>query len=270
MSIAIFINVPLNSPNNFSVLQVALTPEVSSTGISALTPLQHLKQFIFGDSMPESEWDNESKILVLCSQFLPQLKVSGRRMDLLKVENFYTDGFMYARGYHSEMVQLLLSPCILGLKQLNLCDDNVPNIDVQFPELEELLLWSPSSRALGLPHRFSTVTALGLFECDETDIIPLLHCVGLRLHSLLLREVGRMFSLAEVLRLCPCLKRLRVFGSRVIQNPEQWPEATFRSIEEADFGSMKLPPGFLKQVRVPGCNFEKSNIYLRNELLLSH
>jgi hypothetical protein len=230
------------------VLQVGLTSDVSSTGFKALATLQHLEQFVFGECMPESDWENESKFLDLCPPFLPQLKVAGRHMNLLKVADMYMDGFQYARGYHSEMVQQLQQLTELSLKLLNLNDDVVPSENVKFPELEELLLWNPSSHALGLCDRFATVTALGLYRCDKTDVIPALHCVGLRLHSLVLYEVEKMFSLAEVLRLCPYLKRFKVFGSMVNEAPEEWPEATFRCMEQAEFGSMKLPPGFVKQV----------------------
>lgn len=95
------------------------------------------------------------------------------------------------------------------------------------------------------------MTALGLYECNKTPVAPvlrLLHQVGQRLNSLVLHLVREEFSLAEVLQLCPRLKRFKVCSSKVKKDLDQWSEAAFSCMEQACFEGVKLPRGFLKQV----------------------
>jgi len=232
------------------VLQVGLTPEVSSTGFAALSKLQHLEQFIFGECMDKCFWTQESKYLALCAQFLPQLKVVGYRYDLFDAGNLEINGFPQIKGYNNSMVeQQLQQKTVLSLKQLNLSDDVQPSENFTFSELEKLLLWIPSSRTLSsMCERFNAVSALGLYQCKKIDVIPMLQSLGQNLHTLALCEAWRMISLAEVLQLCPYLKRFKVFACEANQAPEQWPEENFGLMEEADFSNFKLPRGFLTQV----------------------
>jgi hypothetical protein len=203
------------------VLQVGLTPEVSSTGFAALSKLQHLEQFIFGECMDKRFWKQESKYLALCAQFLPRLKVVGYRYDLFDAASMEMNGFRQIKGYNNSMVeQELQQKTVLSLKQLNLSDDVQPSENFTFSELEELLLWIPSSRTLSsMCERFNAVSALGLYQCKKIDVIPMLQSLGQNLHTLVLGECWRMISLAEVLQLCPYLKRFKVFFCKANQSP---------------------------------------------------
>jgi hypothetical protein len=240
------------------VLQVGLSSEVSSTGFEALSKLHHLEQFIFGDEcMLMIDLMLETEFLLLCPKILPHLKVAGRHFDLLKVNDTYDDddddGVNLNQGYHNEWLQNLHEPATLGLQLLNLCYDFQPNKNIQFPQLEELVLWNPSSScAISLCDRFAAVSALGLYGCGNSDVLPVLRHVGQRLHSLVLDFVHDYYhglTISEVLRLCPNLKRFRVSNIYVInEDTGPWPEAAFRCMEEAYFENADLPCGFLKQV----------------------
>jgi hypothetical protein len=102
------------------VLQIGLSPEVSSTGFEALSELHNLEKFIFGNCMDRCEWKLESKFLLLCAKILPHLKAAGRLFDFLDAEDLYNFGFNCNRGYHNEMLQNLQEPATLGLQLLSL------------------------------------------------------------------------------------------------------------------------------------------------------
>jgi hypothetical protein len=222
---------------------------VSSTGFKALSELQHLEQFIFGESENSCGWTEESKHIVLCSKYLPQLKVIGRRLEFLGFDDCMFD---IPEGYHNNMLQHLQQPAVLGLQLLNLAGlegDCQPNEDVHFPDLEVLILWAPTSGMLNLCDRFKTVSTLALYHGNKIeDIMPVLCRVGQRLHSLVLFNVDKRFSLAEVLLNCPRLKCFAVEDSEVNRAPELWPAASFTCMEEVNLQTVKLPPGFMKQV----------------------
>jgi len=221
-----------------------LTSEVSSTGIKALSKLQHLEQFIFADGL---DWELESEYIDLCAKYLPQLKVIGRIFDFLS--SFFD--YDLPEGYHNEMLKHLQQPAVLGLRLLTLEGDCQPNENVHFPELEVLILWSPTKGMLNLCDRFESVSTLAIHcdrnGCDLEDVMSVLCRVGQRLHSLLLSEFNRL-SLADVLLNCPRLKCFAVQLSRVNQAPVLWPTASFTCLEEVNLQTVQLPPGFLKQV----------------------
>jgi hypothetical protein len=234
------------------VLQVGLSSVVSSKGIEALSELHHLEQFIFADDecRNQSDWKLDSKFLLLSAKILPHLKVAGRHFDFLRVDvDLYSDEFNCIPGYHNEMLQNLHEPATLSLQLLSLRKDFLPNENIKFPLLEELMLWSPSSRTISVCDRFATVPAIGLYDCRDLDVLPVLRHVGQRLHSLVLDNFDQeSTSLAEVLRLCPNLKRFRVSNTNVNKEAGPWPEASFWCMEEAYFETATLPNGFLKQV----------------------
>lgn len=200
--------------------------------------------------MPERDEVLECKFLELCPQFLPQLKVAGRRFDFFEMDAIYNNGFKCIRGYHNFMLHNFHQPAVLGLKLLNLRQDYLPNENIQFPDLEELILWSPSSGAISLCDRFASVCALGLYGCGNFDVFPVLRHVGHRLHSLVLEDVLRLFTFGEVFRLCPDLKRFKVSASNVDEAPEQLSDAALWCMEDVFIDSVILPSGFLKQVKL--------------------
>jgi hypothetical protein len=232
------------------VLQVSLTLDVSSAGFEALSKLPHLQQFICAENL--QDWKHEVRFFNLCTEYLPHLRVAGRSFDIMDLNDLYTDGSTRARGYHSKLVKQLKRPATLSLQLLNLSDGVLPNKMVKLSSLEELYLWNPSSSVLDWCDNFASLTALGLYQCDESGITPvlhLLHRVGQRLCSLVLCELQDYeFSLAEVLRVCPRLKRFKLSSCKLKKDPDQWPEAAFSGMEESWFEMVNLPPGFLKQV----------------------
>jgi hypothetical protein len=240
------------------VLQVRLcTTNVSKSGFEALSKLHNLEQFIFAGA--NLTRDLENQFLLLCGKILPRLKVSGRHFDFFQPRSHEEDFvFQNQLGYHNYLVQNLHQPAELGLQLLNLRDDCQPNKNIKFSQLEELILCNPSSRAISMCDRFTAVRALGLYcwlLCIPTAIVfPLLRSVGQRLHTLELKDIQE-FSFAEVLQLCPNLKRFRVCNSDVKELPEKVPEAAFLCMEEVYLifdGLHKLPPGFIKQVNGNG------------------
>jgi hypothetical protein len=238
------------APKYFSVLQVGLKSDVSSAGFKALSKLPHLQQFLFGDNLDWRNWRRELRFLRLCTEYLPQLRVAGRSFDVMDADAaWYTCGTDRARGYHNELLQHLQQPTALSTQLfLNLADDFLPPATVKYPKVEELLLWEPSERLLGLlGERFASLTVLGLY-CSATDVVPALQRVGQHLHTLVLDCVGHAFSLAKVLQLCPRLKRFKVHCCIENGEPEEFPEGAFSYMEEAHFEGGKLPTGFLKQV----------------------
>jgi hypothetical protein len=222
--------------------------DVSSTGFKALSKLPLLQQFIFAEYMKESDWEHQVRFFNLCTDYLPHLRMAGHSFDVMGIHDLYLDGYERARGYHNELVQQMKRPATLSLQLLNLADDVLPAKRIKFSHLEELVLWSPSSRVLDWCDGHASLTSLGLYEYDKPDITTVLRQVGQRLQLLTLCEVYKKFSLAEVLQLCPHLKRFKVSICKVKQDPVQWPEAAFHCMEEACFEMVNLPPGFLKQV----------------------
>jgi hypothetical protein len=244
----------INESNIFSVLKVGLTLDVSSAGFEALSKLPHLQQFIYGEHMKDCDWEHEVRFFKLCTEYMPHLRVAGHSFDVMSMDDLHMHRYKSARGYHCELVQQLNQPTTLSLQLLNLWSDVLPKNITEFSNLEELVMWNPSSRLLEWCDRHAKLTSLGLYEYQKPDITPVLralHQVGQRLHSLVLCEFySSEFSLAEVLQLCPRLKRLKVSTCSVKKDPDQWPEAAFSCLEEACFESVTFPSGFLKKVMI--------------------
>jgi hypothetical protein len=240
----------LMTPKYFSVLQVGLKSDVSRAGFVALSKLPHLQQFIFGDSLDWQNWRREFRYLRFCTEYLPQLRVAGRSFDVMDADDWHTCGADRVRGYHNELLQHLQQPKAQSLQLfLNLAEDFLTKPTVTYPKVEELLLWEPSERMLRLlGKRFTSLTVLGLYDCDETNVLPVLHQFGQRLHTLVLDLITCKVSLAKVLQLCPRLKRFKVCSCEVNTDPEQCSEGAFSYMEEAYFKIQKIPTGFLKQV----------------------
>jgi hypothetical protein len=236
------------TPKYFSELKVSLTLDVSSAGFEALAKLPHLQQFIFGEYMQAEDWSHELRYLRLCTEYLPHLRVAGRSFDVMDADHWELSEC--DRGYHNELLQHLQLPTTPSIHFFfNLADDALPQISVKYPKVEELLLWEPSERVIGLlGERFASLTLLGLYDCGETDVVPALQQVGQGLRTLVLNSITRQLSLAKVLQLCPRLKCFKVSTFEVKIDPEQCPEGAFSYMEEAYFVSGKLPIGFLKQV----------------------
>jgi hypothetical protein len=196
-----------------------------------------------------SDWARESKYIFLSAKILPHLKVAGRHFEFLKIQDGFEHGFNVTKGYHNEMLQNLHEPATLSLQLLSLHQDFLPNENIKFPQLEELILCRPSSHTISVCDRFSTVPALGLYNCRDFDVLSVLRHVGQRLHSLVLDFVEQQFTMAEVFRLCPNLKRFRVSNTMIVnEDIEPLPETAFWCMEEAHFEEATLPNGFLKQV----------------------
>jgi len=238
--------------NIFSLLRVSLTLDVSSAGFESLSKLPHLQQFIYGEFMKECDWKHEVRFFTLCTEYLPHLRVAGQCFDVMGMDDLNAHRYKIARGYHNELVKQLNQPTTLSLQLLNLWADVLPKKRTKFSNLEELILWDPTSRLLEWCDRHAKLTSLGLYEYRKTDIAPVLsalHQVGQRLHSLVFCEFFCCeFSLAEVIQLCPRLKRFKVISCTVKKDPDQWPEAAFSCLEEVCFESITFPPGFLKKV----------------------
>jgi hypothetical protein len=100
------------------VLEVSLTLYVTRAGFEALSKLPHLQQFIFGNYMPRNDWLHEIRYLRLCTKYLPHLKVAGRHFDVMNVDDQKLNCLKFARGYHSDLVQLKRPPT-LSLELLN-------------------------------------------------------------------------------------------------------------------------------------------------------
>jgi hypothetical protein len=210
--------------------------------------MSHLQQFIFGERMPASNWKHELRFLVFCTEYLPHLRVAGHSFDVMDVDDLEINGCRRARGYHSKLMQRLKKPTTLSLQLLNLADDVVPANGIKFSVLEKLALWKPSNRLLDWCDRHAKLTALGLYDCGDLNVLPVLCQVGQRLQTLVLDTIYQEFSLAQVLQLCPNLKHFKVSSCKVKKAPEKLPEKVICHLENVVVDCMKLTPGFLRQV----------------------
>jgi hypothetical protein len=228
-------------------LEVGLALDVSSAGFEALSKLPNLQQFIYGENL--HDWTYEVRFFALCTKYLPHLRAASHSIDLMDGLQCRANGLK--RGYHSHLFKQLIPLATLNLQLLDLADDVLPAKRIKFSGLEELVFWNPSFRSLDWCDLNTSVTSLGLYECSNIGIAPVLDLlckVGERLNSLVLHEIIEQFTLAEVLRICPRLKRFKVSGCKLDRAPELCPEAVFSCMEEVCLEHMKLPPGFIKQV----------------------
>lgn len=224
------------------MLQVSLNSEVSSVGFEALSKLPRLREFLYGEY---AIYEEHVRFLLLCAQYLPQLKLAGQSFDFLYGVN--THGSIT----HNEVVQ---QPVKLSLADLTIGCGVQLHDNFQVPELESLSLWMPMTNVRGLCERFSSISALGLYEplitpeAPEDVVIPVLQSVGHRLRSLALSDVPQPLSLAHILELCPRLERLRIEHCNFNDTSDVWPTRHFLCMEEVVVGPQKLPPGFIMQV----------------------
>lgn len=255
----------LNSLKPFSVLQVGLSSEVSSVGFQALTNLRLLRQFIFGNSMHYSKWQLHKKLLVLCWQNLPHLKVAGCSFNFLHADMFVTYlGSYNHRSYHDHLVQQQ-QLTKLSLESLCIGFEVQPHENLDLPELKSLSIKLPTTKEVfDLCDRFNTISALGIY-CTELlgeDLITVLQSIGQRLRFLALDVMSseQRMSLCKVLEICPNLQGFRFTNCFFNDTSNIWPQRLFSCLEEVnlDFENQHIPPGFAMQVNDFNYTFKKS------------
>jgi len=261
------------------VLQVELSLDISSVGFEALSTLRYLRQFHFGEYFGvyfEIDWELYQKCIMLCARYLPQLKFTGSYNDFLC-------GSTQSPVKYNELVQQHELPK-LSLSDLTIGSDVEPHEDLELPELESLSLWLPMKDIVGLCDRFSSISALALYNlryAPSDIIITVLHTVGKRLRSLSLSDAPQPLSLAQIFGFCPRLESFRIEFCNFNDAPTvQWPARYFSCAKEARVGaqrheshldSQSLPRGFIMQVnarkKLP-FSFEKDWLKLLSILLL--
>lgn len=239
-------------------MQVGLRSDVSSVGLEALSKLQHLRMLLFGEYV--ETWEQETKFLLLCSQFLPQLRAAGRHFGVYNFNELYmnmgldVDTHINRTSYHHYVVQQQ-EPCKLSLEHLLLKEDVQPHEKCQLPELQSLTVTRPNGDVLKMINRYSTISALAFYETDFSPldlVTEVLQGIGRRLHTLVLSEIPNPFSLSEVLQLCPNVKHLRLDFCHFNDSSIEWPENLLSCLEEVHFCCpYKAPPDFIKQVKNP-------------------
>ena len=207
--------------------------------------MRHLRKFSFGDYF--DEWKFDLKIVLVCAQHLPHLKVVGRDLHHLDI------------GIVDDMVkecyfdQIISQPLQLGLEQLVLSRDNFPHKNFSVPDLEELHLMCPQGDVVGLCNRFKGVSRLALYLTEPTLIHKVLQSVGRRLTRVVLVEIQKELSLPAILQLCPCLEQLIIGSSPLEMCHSPWPkEATLNCLLELDLQFRltygQLPHHLIKEV----------------------
>lgn len=241
---------------NFSVLEVGLSSTVSNAGFEALSKLCHLRHFLFGNTIDnDSEWEQEQKFLLLCSQYLPHLKVAGRSLDNLQWYTSTEETFFYedCQKYHNIIVQIKQS-AKLSLEHLFIGGEVQLNENFECPELQRLILWKPSADIFSLCERFTSISVLELCCIDSSplqreSILRVLQSMGLRLRSLKLSYSSNLLSLAQVLQYCPSLKNFLAYFSHFKDALMEWPDSIFSCMEIFSLCFVsKLPPGSITQV----------------------
>jgi hypothetical protein len=186
----------------------------------------------------------EQKCLLLCSQFLPQLRIVGRDYE----ELFFCIMDLVDGSYYEQVVQQS-TPTTLSLEGLVLSWDDQPKQNVHLPNLEALHLFYPKGDVVGLCDRFSTLTSLGFYEADGSVVMKVLQKMGQRLLRLVLEKVCQNLWLVEVLRLCPKLKMFRLQFCH-LKDSSQFPEGLLSCLEEfvCDPHYSDPPHGFVAEV----------------------
>jgi hypothetical protein len=211
--------------NIFSVLKVELSSDVSSAGIKALSTLRHLRQFLFGEYSWGS-WERAKECIPLCAEYLPHLKGVGR-----------FDSKFLRECHHNELVQQQQLPQ-LSLANLSIGRGVEPHKNLQLPELESLSLWFPMNDVVGLCERFSTISALELYDLRDAPpdtVMTVLQKVGGRLRSLSLYGSPQPLSLTKIFELCPQLESFKIEYCSFIDTPTAcWPEKYFSRLTEVE------------------------------------
>jgi hypothetical protein len=233
-----------------SVLQVALAPEVSSVGFEALSKLNHLRQFLFGDYNESMEL--EQKCLLLCALFLPKLQISGFDFTEPCLQTFHllVDGDL-RYFYHDQVVQL---PIKIGLEQLVVSGNVQIHKNFQLPELRTLYLCrliDENENVAGMLDRFSTISELGLFKLETDTVIKVLQLVGRKLRKLAMGELQGLLLL-KILQLCPSLRHLQITLCKFDDLDTVWPVEFFSCLEEVVLQMQfnPLPSSFTVQVKI--------------------
>ena len=232
------------------VLQVALAPEVSSVGFEALSKLNHLRQFLFGDYNESMEL--EQKCLLLCALFLPKLQISGFDFTEPCLQTFHllVDGDL-RYFYHDQVVQL---PIKIGLEQLVVSGNVQIHKNFQLPELRTLYLCrliDENENVAGMLDRFSTISELGLFKLETDTVIKVLQLVGRKLRKLAMGELQGLLLL-KILQLCPSLRNLQITLCKFDDLDTVWPVEFFSCLEEVVLQMQfdPLPSSFTVQVKI--------------------
>jgi hypothetical protein len=197
-----------------SVLRVKVNKSVSEVGVSALSKLEHLREFSFF-----SAWDknDNAAALRLCLQLLPHLHVAGHRFTHRDLRD---EQDRVVRTLASVLVDVRRPYC-LGLQQVALVGVSRLPDDVQLPNLDALVLLEPRSDILQPDDRLSRLSELVLLDASSNVVTPLLLQLGPQLRSLSLRVCNA--SLDIVLFACPNLTELnvRVTGHLGFEQPLQ-------------------------------------------------
>jgi hypothetical protein len=200
--------------------------KVSSAGIQALATLPFLRKFTFW--IEGRKWlPEQQRCLLLCSQFLPRLKISGMEYKL-KIPFEYND-YPMKEFIHNPVI---LQPRNLGLEQVILSGEVNPHPNCKLPLLQRVCWATPSGDVLGFFNKFQTITELGFFFAEEKVVVQVLKEVGRRLTKLVLHRINS-FSLSTILTLCPNLKYVCFSEcSSFKDSSDIWPQNMFQSLEE--------------------------------------
>jgi len=230
---------------------------MSSVGFQALATLPFLRKFIFLSNRSGKWLPEQQKCLLLCTQFLPKLKIAGAEY---KFKIPFADN-----GYLMDFIHNLVfeQPHNLSLQQVFLGTQVTPHPNVQLPELQSVLWESPFGDFLGFFNKFQTITELGFFSAyDEVMVMQVLMEVGWRLTKLVFWGLGHRLSLSTVFTLCPNLKHA-CFEMALLRFPDHsaiFPQNVLRHLEEFDLTfdmdhddaermcDNQCPKGFIEQV----------------------
>jgi hypothetical protein len=232
--------------NNFSSLDIKLSPEVSHVGFEALSHLSKLRELLFFEHMSNLELN---KWVPLCFDFLPHLWLAGR--------TFSAGGFLQ-QGYHNKAL-LMKKPSRLNLQELGLvCAGSGGVLDealmgCELPELRALYLTGPNTDVHKLFDRSPNISTIA-FICTRMDVIEsILQHMGRRLTSLTVRNAMPKFLLENIAGLCPNLKVLKL--KFCINDVWNLPAGCFQLLEQVELevfifsGCNAYPPGIIMQVR---------------------
>jgi hypothetical protein len=232
--------------NIFSVLQVILAAEVSSVGFEALSKLKNLQQFLFRDL--EQDWHLHERCLLLCTQFLPKLRIVGLDFSDLSLETFSEEDD--GNFYHDQVVQ---QPIQLGLEEVILSGDAQPHHKCQLPQLRTLHLFRPVGDVAGMCDRFLALEVISFYEAKAETVMAVLQLVGHRLHKLILDEIkpGKL-SVSKMLQLCPNLKHLHMVLCEFDDSYTVWPVEMLSCLEEVNIQMVyePLPCGLIVKVKI--------------------
>jgi hypothetical protein len=224
---------------------------VSSVGIEALSTLPFLCKFTFWN---RKKWSPEhQKCLLLCSQFLPRLKISG-------IESKFEIPFEYYNYPLLEFIhnRVIEQPLKLSLEQVILGGEVYPHPNCKLPQLQRVQWVQPSvDDVLSFFNKFQTITELGFIDADETVVMQVLKEVGWRLTKLVLHSIYYL-SLSKIFTLCPNLKYACFSECLSFEDSSDvWPLNMFQSLEEfhlmmctfeLEHHFNQFPKGFIKQV----------------------